>query len=292
MAKSRVFCFTQFTFDETTDDEYRKLVSGNNIRYIAYGLETCPKTGTLHRQGWVCYKTQKSTAKSNLARLNVNFNKAHFEPMYGSLQQNNTYCSKATAGVLQKFGDEPKQGDRNDLKDVVDRIGRGETSSDDICIEDPMFYHMYGRTLQKAEDILARRKWRTTMTKGIWYYGRTGRGKSHTCFDGYDPKDVYNKPLRDEWWDAYKGQKTVLFNEFRGQIPFDEILCLLDKWPHDCRRRNREPVPFLAETLIITSALHPREVFKDNCKSVDDLEQLIRRLEIWLINEDRSLTQQ
>lgn len=289
MSKSRVFQFTQFDFDESTDETYRKLI-GNSIGYIAYGLETCPSTGKLHRQGWVYYRSQRQTSKSSLKKLSRNFNNAHMEPLRGSLAQNDIYCSKE--GKLVEFGVRPKQGDRNDLKDVVARIQTGDTTTDEICIDDPGFYHMYGRTLQKAEDIILRKKYRTEMTKGIWYYGGTGVGKSHIAFDGFTPETHYDKPLQDEWWDGYTGQKTVILNEFRGQITFSEMLSLVDKWPHSVRRRNREPIPFLAEKLIVTSSLHPREVYSKACTGSDAYDQLTRRFDIWLINGDRSLVQQ
>lgn len=197
--------------------------------------------------------------------------------MEGSLQSNNRYCSKE--GELVKFGDEPKQGDRNDLKNVVKRIRDGETTADEICLEDPAYYHMYGRTIQKAEDIIARKKFRTEMTQGTWYYGETGTGKSHVAFEGFDPDTHYVKCLKDDWWDGYTGQKIVILNEFRGEIPFGEMLALTDKWPHFVKRRNREPTPFLAEQIIVTSALSPTEIYR-KLNGDDRMAQLTRRFEI------------
>lgn len=282
--RTRVFTITQFEL--WTEDQYHDLLATNRkIRFIAYGLETCPTTGRQHHQGWVCFHNQVTVSNKCLGNIGKIFGNAHVEPMFGSLQSNNKYCSKESE--LKKFGDEPKQGDRNDLKDVVKRVRDGETTADEICLEDPGYYHMYGRTIQKAEDICLRKKFRSWMTKGIWYYGNTGKGKSHQAFLDFDPDTCYVKSLTGseyKWWDGYTGQEIVIFNEFRGEIAYGEILSLVDKWPHYVPRRNREPAPFLAKTLIVTSALHPQEVWKNRGVS-DSMDQLYRRFDVGLMTD-------
>lgn len=271
MSKSRTFVFTNFN----TEFEY-KLV--DDITYIAYGGEVCPKTERAHHQGWICFKTQRSGGPRSLKKIcNLVGGRGHVELMRGSLGQNDAYCSKE--GQLTELGDRPAQGDRNDLKDVVNDIRLGKRKADDIAVEDPVFYHMYGRTLSKAEDVLARKRFRTDMTKGIWYYGPTGVGKSHKAFEGFDPDTHYVKPLSDCWWDGYTGQKIVILNDFRGQIAYSELLTLVDKWPHSVKRRNREPIPFVAETVIVTSSMKPEDVYY-NVSLRDSLEQLRRRFAI------------
>lgn len=271
MPRSRVWVFTNFDLWENS--RYESLIGKQGVRYIAYGLETCPTSGRPHHQGWLCFKTQKTSVKAVAKLLGC----AHVEPMEGSLQSNNRYCSKESE--LVKFGDEPRQGDRNDLKAVVKRIRDGETTADEICLDDPAYYHMYGRTLQKAEDILNRKRFRTERTLGTWYYGKTGTGKSHLAFTGFNPDTHYVKCLKDEWWDRYTGQETVILNEFRGEIPFGEMLNLVDQWPHSVKRRNREEFPFLAKRIIVTSPMSPTEIYT-KLNGDDRMEQLIRRFDI------------
>lgn len=282
--KTRTFVFTRFNL--CPNEEYQTLIQTAGVRFLAYGLETCPTTGRQHHQGWICFKNQISASTKSICKIAKQLGNAHVEPMYGSLNQNNDYCSKES--TLHKFGDEPKQGDRNDLKDVVKRIRDGETTSEEICLEDPVYFHMYSRTIQKAEDIHLRKKFRQWQTKGIWYYGNTGAGKSHLAFEGFDPDTHYSKPLSDSWWDGYTGQRVVILNEFRGEIPYSELLSLVDKWPHSVPRRNREPAPFLAELVIVTSALHPQEVWKKRGVS-DSMDQLYRRFDIGLVQDRNTI---
>ena len=271
MPKSRTFTFTNFNLDF----EYQLL---DNMKYLAYGVETCPTTKRTHHQGFVVFKNQLSTSTKGLNKIgSMVGGNAHVEPMRGSLQSNETYCSKQSE--LVEFGTRPAQGDRSDLKAVVDRIASGETTADQICIDDPVYYHMYGRTLSKAEDIAARKRYRTEMTEGVWYWGPSGVGKSHKAFENFDPETCYVKCLTDEWWDGYTGQETVILNEFRGNIPYSELLALVDKWPHTVKRRNREPMPFVSRFVVVTSSMCPADCYH-NIAETDSLSQLYRRFKI------------
>jgi len=202
--------------------------------------------------------------------------KIHLEVMKGSLEANLLYCSKD--GDYKEFGTKPKQGERKDLDEIKNEILAGK-KVDEIVLENPMLYHQYGRTLNKIEDIALRKKKREWMTEGIWYHGETGSGKSHLAFENYDNSSHYVYPNDNGWWDGYVGQDIVILNDFRGEIRYNELLQMIDKWPFWVKRRGREPVPFLAKKVIITSSLKPQYVYRHR-EEEDKLEQLIRRIEI------------
>lgn len=259
------------------DCDYQQMVADKKIRFIAYGEETCPTTGKAHHQAFVYFHKKLRTNNRSLLKIASMFGEkvGHAEPMVGGFQANEVYCSKESA--LTKVGDEPKQGMRGDIEEVRDMILRGEVTSDDVCVENPEFWHQYGRTMDRLETIAYRKKFRTWMTKGVWYTGPTGAGKSHRVFEGYDPETHYVKNLQDEWWDGYKGQSIVIFNEFRGQIKFSELLDLMDKYPKTVKQRNREPVPFLAEEIRIASIKTPDEVYSCACLDSEPFAQFQRR---------------
>jgi len=145
-------------------------------------------------------------------------------------------------------------------------------------------FHQYGRTMDRLEDIALRQKFRTMMTRAYWYTGPSMAGKSHKVFENYSPDTHYVKPLGEadcKWWDGYTGQETVIFNEFRGQIPFAEMLDLMDKWPKTVSRRGRAPVPFLAKTILIASIRMPRDVYVN--QSGEPWEQFERRCVVRLL---------
>lgn len=271
--KVRSFVVTNWNLN--TKEWFEK--NKTQVRFVAYGEEVCPTSGRKHHQCFVYFHNLRSSSNKNLGVIGAEFGSTHcyVKPMCGSFQQNEAYCAKE--GSYTKLGDEPKQGFRGDLKESVDAILNGTIDADDIAVNDPTMYHQYGRTLRDVEAIALRRRWRTEQTLGVWMYGPTGVGKSHRQFEGYDPKTHYIKNLNEDWWDGYKGQEVVIFSEFRGQVRFGELLDLMDKWPKSVKWRGREPVPFLAKKIIITSSKHPSELYA-NCD--DSLSQLYRRCEI------------
>lgn len=265
-SRSRNFCFTSFDVEKPKFDEM-------TMKYLCFGSEIAPTTGTHHWQGFVCWKNAKtiSACKKNL------INNGRVFIIKGTLKQNEEYCTKE--GKFEKFGTLPNQGKRRDLIELKDALINGETTVEEILIENPETYHQYGRTLEKIESIAQRSNFRTEMTKCDWIYGTTGTGKSEEAFTGYDPNTHYLWSDDKGWWDGYKGQEVVIMNDFRGEIPYNFMLQLVDKWPVNVRRRNREPVPFTSKKIIITSSLKPDEIYH-NRNDEDKIEQLLRRITI------------
>lgn len=262
-----------FTYNNYTDELEEFLVKNVDYRYLAYSKEIAPTTGTPHLQGWIYFGTQRHTKA-----VRKYCEGWWVEIMRGSIFQNDQYCSKEGTEELLEFGDKPQQGARTDLKKIRDRIAAGE-SVDELILNDPGLGHCYGRTMDRLEDIVQRNKFRTEMTEGIWYWGPTDVGKSHRSFEGYAPNTHYNVPVDGGWWDNYRGQETVIINDFRGEIPYAELLKLLDKWPHEVRRRNRPPTPFTSKLIIITSSMPPEKVYWRRDEE-DNIAQLLRRLQV------------
>lgn len=267
--KSRVWCFTNYALDFNYD-EY---MNTYDVGYIIVGREVCPSTGREHDQGFVYYNNPRDSVKRVAKELGY----CHVEKCKGSIEQNCNYCSKDNN--VREFGLKPKQGLRNDLTLIRNELLYNSKSVDEIVMENPMLYHQYGRTLNKIEDICLRKKYRNWMTECDWIYGETGVGKSRRAFEDFDPSTHYVFPNDGGWWDGYVGQEIVIFNEFRGQVQYSELLDLIDRYPKTVRRRNREPVPFLAKKIIICSCLRPKEVYY-NLQEKDSLEQLLRRIKI------------
>ena len=79
-----------FTLNNYTEDDIQRLANPyEQVKYIAYGKEIAPNTGTPHLQGYMClWEPQRmSFFKRQLPR-------AHMEPMRGRLQDNDKYVEK------------------------------------------------------------------------------------------------------------------------------------------------------------------------------------------------------
>ena len=268
--RARRFAFTLNNYTEQDCERICEI----KCDYLVVGKETAPTTGTPHLQGYIEFKD----AKTKSAVIKIIHPKAYVAPAIAGATMNTKYC-KEDGNLLIEKGEAKTQGARTDLKKITQSIIDGETTVDDIALDKPDIYHQYARTLSKVEDLRMRKQYRTEMTQGIWYWGATGVGKSHKAYEGFTPETHYNWKYDNGWQDGYVQQETVIINEFRGQVSYSELLTLIDKWPTELRRRNREPMPFISKTVIITSALPPAEVYH-NLSEKDDLAQLLRRIKV------------
>lgn len=279
------FKFVVWNKERTEDDMFtmfKEMYEKYNWSYYHVAQEIAPETGNKHMDGYYEYTTQRKEVTER-KKFTKKFGNGFGDLVkaQGTAGENKDYSEKEgrrfeTAGTPGKG-----QGERTDLNEIKDDIMSGKRKVDDIAVEDPEIFHQYGRTLSKIEDIALRKRFRTEMTTGIWYYGPTAVGKSHKAFEGYHPDTHYLWKLNEKsgWQDGYIGQETVIMNDFRGEIKYNELLQIIDKWPHTVPRRGREPAPFLAKKVIITSSLPPELVYKQRIEE-DSLEQLYRRVKV------------
>lgn len=276
--RSRAFCWTWNNY--TTESIARVEELAKTARYLIYGQEV-GELGTPHLQGYVYYENARSLSATIKA-----FKGAHVIVASGGPLDNYRYCRKIREGditpnaVWKEFGKIPEQGERVDLKELVSEVYNGK-NTDDICLEKPMMYHMYGRTLKKVEELRLRKQFRTEMTEGVWFFGDTNTGKSHRTYVNFHPDTHFVLNLNDGgFWNGYVGQANVIITDFRGQIPYDELLRLVDKWPHTVKIKGESPFPFISKKIWISSSLPPEKVYNRR-DSQDKIAQLYRRVKVF-----------
>ena len=289
--EKRDWCFTLFPrwCDGKWHIPFKEFGEHKQVRYAIFGKEICPKTKKLHYQSYVYFHNNKSF---NAVRkfLHNHFQVyCHFKKCRGSSKENISYCSKDNNFV--EFGEEPKQGISSDLDDYFNKINIGEITSEEILIENPQMYHQYGRTFEKLEDSYRNKKCikRDFETNGIWLCGKTGRGKSHIAFTE-NPNAFLYDPDGNRWWDGYEGNETVIINDFAGEIPFKQILKMVDKWEYKVPIRGKKKLNFCSKQVIITSSKLPHEIYNELKSQDGDLEQLYRRFKIYKLLNIKNIT--
>lgn len=270
-----------FTLNNYSNEEY-EFIKNIECNYMVVGKET-GENETPHLQGYINFKNAKSfkAVKKLMPR-------AHIEISMGTAKDNLNYCSKQDKEPFIK-GEMPIQGRRVDLEEITADILKGNTNVESLLIERPTLIHQYGRTLDRVEDLKLRGKHRNFMTEGIWIWGETGTGKSTYAFEGFTPETHYLWNNDRGWWDGYRQQETVILNDFRGEIPYNALLQMIDKFPFSVNRRNREPMPFLSKKVIITSSLPPERIYH-NRMDEDNIEQLLRRVKVIETRKGLSIT--
>lgn len=215
------------------EETMKNLTDTGRIRFIAYGNEVCPTTGTLHYQTYiVCYKP---TRKSQLEKW---FGHGHnFDPMYGTLGQNETYCSKE--GAFTKLGDEPRQGERHDLTGFKRKLDTG-MQPEDIAEEEGHFgtFVKYHTGMAKyAHHIKGKRvKMDRDMPKVYIRVGDSGSGKTRWLDEQFGLSGWARMPNpTGNWWitPSVSNSDTVLIDDVGpSKIPkVEEFLEWTDRYP-------------------------------------------------------------
>jgi len=106
------------------------------------------------------------------------------------------------------------------------------------------------------------------------FWGPTGVGKSRRAWEQAG-LDAYPKCPLSKFWDGYRGQPTVVIDEFRGGINISHILRWFDRYPVLVDIKGSSTV-LQAQTIWVTSNLHPREWYAD--LDALTLAALLRRL--------------
>lgn len=212
---SRNYCFTSFKVPEP---------DMTKVTYMIYGEEKCPETGRLHYQGYVEFnKVQRMTG----AKTIFGDDTLHLEKRRGTQEQAIEYCKKDL--VFTEFGEPTKQGRRTDLKKIIDE----NKTIEDVMDKEPQIYCQYRKGLI---DIFSRKvELQIPEIRDVdvhVYWGITGSGKTYKA--RMENPDYYQMRYINKgdrlFFDGYKGQKTLIIDEFYGQVPYALMLQLLDKY--------------------------------------------------------------
>ncbi len=266
----------------------REMLEALKPTYCVFGHEVGEKEATPHLQGYMEFKSPKQWQVINKKIPGV-FVQARF----GTAEQAANYCKKGTQpkneweteGIegenygkdaeIVEWGEITQQGRRNDLTPACEMIKEGKRMRE-VAEEHPELFVKFHKGLIALQSILIQP--RDEVPTVTVLYGGTGTGKSKQAREMLeDPRYVWH-PQQAQWFDGYAGEKNVIFEEFRGQIPFGMLLSLLDRY--DCKVQYKGGMcEFAATNIVLTSPLHPQEWYKqDELATHDKIEQLLRRI--------------
>jgi len=243
LGKARSCCWTLNNYNDDNIATLRRYAT--TCRYMVFGYEIAPTSGTPHLQGYISWDGPRSLDKfkSDISQS------LHLERTRGTPQQASDYCKKE--GKFEEFGQLPAQGERTDWRAAVEQLKSGE-DVEAVVVEQPQLLPAI-RALERFKAMTLKPKHRDI--KVYVLYGDSGAGKSTWAYE-YDP-ELFSKS-RGDWWDGYSGQKTVLMDDYYGYLPYSELLRVLDRYPYHAPIKGGF-VWAQWETVIITSNKHPSE---------------------------------
>lgn len=252
----------------------------NFIKYMVFGKETCPTTGTPHLQCFFILKNPLSM-KGFHKKLEETFgipSTIALKEADANIDECIKYCCKD--GDATHLGEKPKgKGSRTDLNDVANMVLSGATLHE-IATVAPTEFIKFSSGISKLIQFTT--KPRDFKTKVYWCYGTTGTGKSRWCMENMERENSYSKNGQTKWWDGYYGQKDVLIDDYRPnkEMNFGYMLNLMDRFPMIVEAKG-QTTHFVSHRIFITAPLAPRELFmeiSDGKWSNDAIDQFERRI--------------
>jgi len=229
-SRSRTWCITDH---DVSEDRKKWLIeNAETVPQVAYFImaeEVCPTTKKGHGQGFIRFNHAVSMSA---VKTRLNSNSLHLEPKRGTDFEAASYCWKE-AEPFTEIGERPTEdGSEKDTSvwDVILRMLESGASSRDIMMEYPAAYARYASGIEKMKMELISNSinhWRELTVTYLW--GTTGVGKTRTILESCeDPSDVYRVTDYRNPFDNYRGQSTILFEEFRSSLPIEAMLIYLD----------------------------------------------------------------
>lgn len=228
--------------DHVDIDLFKSHIEGNAkkkcIKYICFQKEITPITGRYHLQGYLQYHT-KHEATLKTTRKNLLYDWVHLEFSRGTDEENYNYCNKIKSSCEDTFYEygirEECQGMRTDWSAINDMINDGYTLNE-IMNEMPNkipYINCIEKRIQIFQrSILKNKKYENVDVTVLT--GDAGTRKTAKCLydqDNEPLKDVYQIEPDNEgnlWFDGYEGEKTLVIDDFYGNIKYSFLLRLLE----------------------------------------------------------------
>lgn len=254
--RSRKWCFTLNNYEQKDLDNCSHLVP-DHAKYLVYGKEVAPSTGTPHLQGFI-YLNQAMSMKS--VKKLFTSQTIHLEIARGSFSDNITYCTKD--GDFMEFGQRPldpaQKGEKEKERWKKARLSAVSGEFENV---DDELYIRYVKNLEwihKAS--LIQQSFEGTGDldqRNLWLYGPTGSGKSYTAHKLAELmcSQPYLKML-NKWWDGYTKQKVVIIEEIdpeAGKFLASLMKKWLDKWAFTAECKGSVAKQIRPEHVIICS---------------------------------------
>jgi len=177
------------------------------------------------------------------------------------------YCSKDETRVAGPYwygdmahGDISRwkgQGNRTDLKEVAVDIDNGKTLAQ-VAAAHPSSFIKYHSGIRDYFSVTQSQTPRDFMTELFIYWGAPGTGKSRRAwFEASQLGSVYELPVAKDanviWWPGYRGQDSVILDDFYGWFPFHQILKMIDRYEWKVRTKGDDFAQFKSRRVFITA---------------------------------------
>ncbi len=282
--------FLEFGF---TRESIKDKLNTMNLRYWCMGEEIGNVSKIHHIHIFIC-----SDGGIRNTTLKKKFPVAHLDACIGTCAQNRDYIRKegkyadsekadtSIPGTFEEWGEMPAEKEEINGKKakVISMIKEGKTNYE-ILDEVPSEAYYIQKFNEIRQMYLFKENESKPRSIDVFYlFGKTGTGKTSSIFRKYKPSEIcritsYTNGVR---FDSYDGQKVLVFEEFKGQIPLKEMLNYLDIYPLRLPARYADKIA--AYTVVYITSNDPIEslYITEQIKYPESYRAFLRRINrIW-----------
>lgn len=243
--------------------EVIKRILGELKSFIYWCLcDEIGEQGTPHTHVYVAFRNAVM-----FSTMQQRFYGAHIEAAKGTHRENRDYIrkegkwrdtDKAETNLPETFeesGELPDEPDRRmkQSEAILAMVEDGASDSEIVRTYPSAMYHLkrIEQTRQTFLEETYREQWRTLHVEYIW--GATGVGKTRSVMDKHGYKNVFRVTNYAHPFDGYKGERVLLFDEFRSSLPLADMLKYLDGYPLMLPCRYADKVACFTEVYIVSN---------------------------------------
>lgn len=278
--RTRAWLFTLNNWTEEEEHAIIDLTRQDSLRYIIFGRENAPTTGTPHLQGFV-YFFQPKTFDAVKAFFQID--RIHLKRMtYGHTLDIINYCKK-DQDFFEK-GIPPAQGKRKDIDEMIDVLRRGveqRFSFEEVIRHNPLpcFIRNYRGAREYYSALSGSDIPRTSKPTVYWLYGHSGTGKTRWCIRRCRGTRYWISSGSLRWFQGYRGQECAILDDLRPEdVSASFLLRLLDRYPVEVETKGSS-CQWKPEFIYITSEQDPTTFFINCSYGSGDPRQLERRID-------------
>ena len=201
-------------------------------------------TGTYHTHIFLF-----SPSPMRFSTVKNRFSTAHIEKAYGSAKANRAYILKeghwadtdkaetSVSGTFEEWGDLPaeKEEETPEMFKLIQDLRAGKSVME--IIEDNPKLAFRIREIETLRQAILEEKYsaENRALEVTYLYGASGAGKTRSIYEAHDPRSIYRvtnyRAAKGISFDGYHGQEVLVFEEFSGQVPIEDMLNYLDIYP-------------------------------------------------------------